>query len=50
MWLALLSIRLSSFKKFRITNAFDGTENDILRDNSDHDCLDLKSELEESVD
>jgi hypothetical protein len=39
-----------SFKKCCITNTLDGTEDDILWDNSDLDCHDLKSDLEESVD
>jgi hypothetical protein len=39
-----------SFKKCCITNALDGTEDYILWDNSDLDCPDLKSDLEESVD
>jgi hypothetical protein len=34
-----------SFKKCSITNALDGKE-DILWDNSDFDCPDLKSDLE----
>jgi hypothetical protein len=39
-----------SFKKCCVTNALDGTEDDILWENSDLDCTDLKSDLEESVD
>jgi hypothetical protein len=39
-----------SFKKCCITKALNGTEDDILRDNSDLDCPDLKSDLEQSVD
>jgi hypothetical protein len=38
------------FKKCCITDALDGTENDIIWDNSDLDYLDLKSDLEGSVD
>jgi hypothetical protein len=39
-----------SFKKCFITNAFNGTEDGILWDSSDLDCLDLKSDLEKYVD
>jgi hypothetical protein len=38
-----------AFKKWYITNALDDTE-DILWVNCVSDCLDLKSDLEESVD
>jgi hypothetical protein len=38
-----------SFKKCYVTNEFDDTEDGIWWENSDLDCLDLKSYLEESV-
>jgi hypothetical protein len=37
------------FKKCCITNALDNMEDDSLRGNPDLDCLDLKSDSEESV-
>jgi hypothetical protein len=38
-----------SFKKCCITNAPNGTEDDMLWDSCDLDCPDLKGDLEESV-
>jgi hypothetical protein len=35
-----------SFKKSCITNALNGTKDDLLQDNSDFDCCDLDLECE----
>jgi len=45
--LALLNINVSLFKKCCLVKALDGTEHNILWDNSDLDCPELRGGLEE---
>lgn len=40
---------VQSVKNCCVTNAFDGTEGDILWDSSDPDCLVLKDDLEKYI-
>jgi hypothetical protein len=47
---SLLNTWLSLFVKCCITSALYGAEDDILWGSSDIDCLDLRSDLEETVD
>ena len=48
MSLALLNIWLSLVKKCCIINSLDGTEYDILRDNSDLNRPDLRGDFEDA--